>query len=77
MYFMCMGILPVCMYVHLVVHTFKEVRRGFRLPGAGVLDDCELPFGCWELNLGRLEKQLVVFLSTEPALQLLGLELEG
>ena len=33
-----------------------------------IIDSCELPCGCWELNSGPLEKQ-PVFLSTEPSLQ--------
>jgi len=42
--------------------------KGVRSPGTGVTDRCELPCGCWELNLGPLEEQLV-FLTPEPSLQ--------
>jgi hypothetical protein len=35
--------------------------------GTGVTDSCELEFGCWELNLGPLEEQRVLF--TKPSLQ--------
>ena len=31
-------------------------------------DSCELPRGCWELNLGPLEEQSVL-LTPEPSLQ--------
>ena len=31
------------------------------------LESCELPCGCWELNLGPLEEQLELF-TTEPSL---------
>ena len=37
--------------------------------GTGVKDTCELPCGCWELNPGPLEEQLVL-LTTNPFLQL-------
>ena len=30
--------------------------EGVGFPGAGVRSDCELPRGCWELNLGPLER---------------------
>ena len=36
-----------------------------------ITDGCESPSGCWELNSGPLEGQLV-FLTTEPSLQPLG-----
>ena len=34
----------------------------------GVMDSCELPCGCWELNLGPLEDQSML-LTTELSLQ--------
>jgi hypothetical protein len=37
---------------------------------------CEPPCGCWELNSGPLEEQLVL-LTTKPSLQPLSLTLEG
>lgn len=37
-------------------------------PGAGVVDDWELPCGCWEVNLGPLQEEYVL-LDTEPPLQ--------
>ena len=42
---------------------------GVQFPGTGVTDSCEMTYGCWELNLGPLEEQLV-FLTVEPPLQL-------
>jgi hypothetical protein len=36
-----------------------------RLSDLGVTDNCELPCGCWELNLGPLDEQSV-FLTVEP-----------
>jgi hypothetical protein len=31
-----------------------EFGRDYGLLGTGVTDGCELPCGCWELNLGPL-----------------------
>jgi hypothetical protein len=31
-----------------------------RSPGTGVIDSCEWPCGCWELNFGPLEEQPVL-----------------
>jgi hypothetical protein len=41
---------------------------GARSPGTGVTDRCELLCGCWELNPGPLEGQLVC-LTAGPSLQ--------
>jgi hypothetical protein len=35
-----------------------------------ITDGCEPPCGCWELNSGPLEEQLVLLI-TEPSLQAL------
>jgi hypothetical protein len=38
-------------------------------PGTGIADSCELPYRCWELNLGPLEEQpvhLTAKLSPQP-----------
>ena len=45
-YSMC---IVFCLHVHLC--------EGVRSPGTGVTDKCELPCGCWEMNLGPLEEQ--------------------
>jgi hypothetical protein len=45
-----------------------EVTRRHWIPGTGVTDGWELPYGCWELNPGPLEEQQV-FLIAEPSLQ--------
>lgn len=39
--------------VHVSVMP-TEVRRASDPLGTGVTDDCELPCGCWESNLGSL-----------------------
>lgn len=33
--------------------------EGVGSPGAGIIDGCELPYGCWELKLGPLQEQEV------------------
>ena len=42
--------------------------EGVRSPGTRITDSCELPCGCWDLNIGPLEEQ-PMFLITEPSLQ--------
>ena len=37
--------------------------KGVRSPRTRVIDGCEPPYGCWELNPGPLEK------TVEPCLQ--------
>lgn len=39
-----------------------------RYSGTGVTEGCELPCGCWKLNLGRLEEHPVL-LRAEPPLR--------
>ena len=45
-------------------HGGKEDIRSL---GTGVVDDCELPYGCWELNLCPLQEH-GVFSIIEPSL---------
>lgn len=61
---MCMGVWLACMSVH-PVHAWCHERPkvGF---GTGVVDGCELPSGCSELNKVALEEQ-PPYLSTEPS----------
>ena len=42
-----------------------EVRRGLRASGIRATNECELPHGCWELNLGPLGESTVL-LTTDP-----------
>lgn len=32
-------------------------EEGIGFPGAGVMDSCELPCGCWKPNLNPLQEQ--------------------
>jgi hypothetical protein len=47
------------------VAVFRHSRRGHQIV---VMDGCEPPCGCWDLNLGPLEEQSVL-LTTEPSHQ--------
>jgi hypothetical protein len=52
--------LVICLHVCLC--------EGVRSPETGIANSCELPYECWELNLGPLKEQPVL-LTTEPSLQ--------
>ena len=45
-YFMCMSVIPACM------QCTQRLEEGIISPRTGVIGGCELPCGCWELNLG-------------------------
>jgi hypothetical protein len=47
----------------------EEIRRRHGILWTGVAYGCELPHGCWDLNVGPLEEQQV-FLTIELFLQL-------
>lgn len=53
--FMCMGVLPVCIPVP---HVYSAHRRPEEVgsPGIVVIDSCELPRECWELNPGSFRR---------------------
>ena len=52
-----LSILPACMYVHYVpVWYHQRSDEGLRSPGTAVTHGCDLPCGCWELNLGPLQE---------------------
>jgi hypothetical protein len=60
------------LYTHTHTHTFCfQVRtpkeESTRFHGTTVVDGCEPPCGCWELNSGPLGEQPVL-LTTEPPL---------
>lgn len=56
------------MYIPHVCLVPKETRRGYGYTITGVMDGCESPCMCWELNSGSLQEQQVI-LTTEPCLQ--------
>lgn len=68
-YFMFMGILRTCTSVFQVFAWCSggpEENTG--CPGTGLTEGSELPSGCWELSLGPLVEQPVLW-TTEPSLQ--------
>jgi hypothetical protein len=54
-----------CMYVCALCGCLV-LSEGFGSPGTRVTDVYDLPYGCWNLNPGPLEKQLVL-LSPDPS----------
>lgn len=56
-----------CMYVSVphACHVLLEGKEVIRPLGTGITDDCGLPCGCLEPNLGPLEAQSAL-LTTEP-----------
>jgi hypothetical protein len=52
----------------LVFYLNVYLCEDAKSPTTGIIDSYELPYGCWELNLGPPEEQLVL-LTAEPALQ--------
>lgn len=57
-----MGVSPTYMSVKHV-HAVPTESRSHR---TGVTDSYELPFGCWEANLGTLEEQPVLLAYEAP-----------
>ena len=66
-----MSTLPKFMYVYSVcVRCLWRTEKDIGAPGTGIIDDCELLCGFWELNPGPLYEH-PVFLASEPSLQTL------
>ena len=63
--FMRMGF---CLHTACVQFLQRPQGGSRLLPGTGVRDGCEPSCGCWKLNLGPLEEQLVL-LAAELSLQ--------
>jgi hypothetical protein len=53
------------MYIGYIIAAFRHTRKRASDP---IIDGCEPPCGCWELNSGPLEEQSVL-LTAEPSLQ--------
>lgn len=60
--------LPKCMKVYYMHAWYPGRPDGVRSLGTGVTYHYELPWGCWELNMGPLLER-EVFLTTGPSLQ--------
>lgn len=51
-----------CMYVCALHSAWcpQKSKHDVGLPGTEVTKGCELPYGCWEVNLGSLQEQHVL-----------------
>lgn len=59
--------LPVYACVHHMQAWCPQKSEGVRSPGIGIIDVCELPCECWELNMGPPQKEQVL-LTTKVSL---------
>lgn len=62
----CFAFTDVC--AHGSDWWLQRSEEGVGSPGTGVIEDCELACGCWELNPSSLQVRHV-FLTMEPSLQ--------
>ena len=66
---MCISVLPNYVYTnHIRAWCLQRSEEGVGSPRTGVIDGCEPPCRCQELNSGLLEEQPVL-LTTKPSLQ--------
>lgn len=62
--------LPSYMYAHLVQVWYpRSPEQGTRSPKTGVIDGCNLPCGCWDLNELGSSARAVSVLTSEPHFQ--------
>lgn len=48
LYFICMSVFAVCMYVyHIHARCPQRSEEGIDSPGSGVMDGCKISYGCW------------------------------
>lgn len=60
-YFSCMNVLSACMSTyHVCGWCPLSSGEGTGSSGIGVIDACEMPFGCWKSKLGSLQWQTVL-----------------
>jgi hypothetical protein len=57
MHFMCMSVLPACVYVYHVCSAHGGQKSVSDLLELWVTDGCEPLCECWELNPGPLQEQ--------------------
>lgn len=67
-YVVCMDVLTLYVCALYKCQVPMEARREHQLPLEQELNGCEVPCGCWGLNPGHLQEQLV-FLTSESSLQ--------
>jgi hypothetical protein len=74
--FMCTSVFLTRMSAQLVYDwCLWSQEEGGKPPGAGVMGGSELPCGCWELNMGPLQEQVLSM--AESLLQPLSLTLDS
>lgn len=62
----CGWVLPACIYVyHMCTWYLWRSEKDIRSPGTRIVDSCEPPQWCWELNSNPMQEQ--VFLTTETS----------
>lgn len=67
-YFMCINVLPSCVYVqHVCAWCPRRSEEGVGYPRPGLMDNCEPPCRCWKLNPDPLQEQPVLLI-TGPSL---------
>lgn len=49
-FILCVGMFCLHECAPAVFPVLAELRRGCQTPGTRVINDCELSYGCWELN---------------------------
>lgn len=55
---LCMSVLPTFIYeYHVFARCLNRTGEGITVLATGVTDGSELPYVCWELNLGCLQDQ--------------------
>lgn len=60
-FFMYVYALPVCVYGHYIcVWSLQRSQEGIGGPGTRVTNGCEIPCGCWKLDLGPSQEQQVL-----------------
>lgn len=68
-----MSVLSAYMYAyHTRAWCPQRPGEGFRFPGIGVTDACELLCGCWETNPGTLQEQKVLLTTISASCPLKG-----
>lgn len=55
-----MSIMSTCMSPHVCAWCLQISEKGVRYPESVVIDGCEPPSECWELNLHPLQEQMLL-----------------
>lgn len=63
--YLSMSVLPACISMYHGPEVFWKPEEGVRSLVTGVTDGCELPCGCWELNLEGSRSPVIQFLDPQ------------